>query len=97
MQEKNFDNKIYLAEKAFTDGNHEETLAILNKILETDPGSTDALLIRAKVYYRHQNWSKALNDLNYLLEKQPENIIAQNYKSMVLDIVKFWNKDNFNP
>jgi len=55
------------------------------------------MLLRAQVYYKMQQWGNALNDLNHLLMLEPENTAAQNYKTMVLNIISFWNKDNYNP
>jgi regulator of sirC expression with transglutaminase-like and TPR domain len=91
------DEDISKAEKLFVEGKLNETLEILSAIQKTNPADEASLLLRAKVYYRLQKWGEALNDLNLILAAEPENIAAKNYKTMVLDIISFWNKDSFNP
>jgi hypothetical protein len=89
------DEILFNAEKLLIDGNPGAALELLNS---TDGSLTiDRLLLRAKTCYRLQKWGEALNDLNMILEKEPQNNMAINYKSMILDIINYWNKDNFNP
>jgi tetratricopeptide (TPR) repeat protein len=85
------------AEKMFNEGKLFEALEVLSQTLKTNTSDIECLLFRAKVYYRLQKWGEALNDLNVVLEVDPENRAAKNYKSMVMDIISFWNKDSFNP
>jgi tetratricopeptide (TPR) repeat protein len=91
------DEKYLKAEILFNEGRTQETIDVLNEILKSDRGDTDFLLLRAKAFYRLQKWGDALNDLNLILEINPDHKMAQNYKSMVMNIISFWNKDNFNP
>ena len=74
-----------------------EVETLLSNYLSNNPLDTEAMLLRAQVYYKMQQWGNALNDLNHLLMLEPENTAAQNYKTMVLNIISFWNKDNYNP
>ena len=85
------------AKEAFDKGNYSDALKYIDQILESDPFNVEALLLRAQVNYKLQNWQRALNDLNLILEKQPGNEVANNYKSMVVEILNFWHKDNYNP
>ncbi|MCF8358148.1 MAG: tetratricopeptide repeat protein [Prolixibacteraceae bacterium] len=85
------------ANEAFAQGNYSATLKHIARILESDPVHIDALLLRAKVNFKLQNWQQALNDLTIILEKQPGNEVARNYKSMVMEILNFWHKENYNP
>lgn len=91
------DNELYKAEILFNEGSTNESLDFINKVIKKSPTVTEYLMLRAKIYYRLQKWGDALNDLNLILDKEPENQMASNYKLMVLDIINFWNKDNFNP
>jgi hypothetical protein len=91
------DERYIVAETLFNDGNTHESLDVLSEILKSDCKNVDSLLLRAKVFYRLQKWGDAINDLNLILEIDPENQMAKNYKSMVMNIITFWNKDNFNP
>ena len=74
-----------------------EVETLLSNYLSNNPLDIEAMLLRAQVYYKMQQWGNALNDLNHLLMLEPENTAAQNYKTMVLNIISFWNKDNYNP
>jgi tetratricopeptide (TPR) repeat protein len=91
------DERYLQAEILFNDGDSQESLAILNEILKSDSRNVDSLLLRAKVFYRLQKWGDALNDLNLILEVEPENQMSKSYKSMVMNIISYWNKDNYNP
>lgn len=85
------------AEILFNEGKLNEALELLNEYSKNDPFNIECLLLRAKAYYKMQRWGDALNDLNSVLNKEPENKVANNYKSMVINIISFWNKDNYNP
>lgn len=85
------------AETEFDKGNLDQCCLILNQIIADDHYNTQALMLRAKVNYNWQKWGDALNDLNRILEVDPEHQLAKNYKQMVLNILTYWNKDNYNP
>jgi tetratricopeptide (TPR) repeat protein len=85
------------AELLFNGGNAEEAIAVLNEMLLNDNLNPECLMLRAKIFYQQQKWGNALNDLNQILETDPGHQMAQSYKSMVMNIISFWNKDSFNP
>ena len=85
------------AEKAVKSGNLEIGIEIANQILEKNLFDNEALMLKATIYYKQQKWGDALNVLNKILEFNPENNIARNYKQMVINILAFWNKDGYNP
>jgi tetratricopeptide (TPR) repeat protein len=85
------------AESLFTGGNAEEAIAVLNEMLLNGNLDAECFMLRAKVYYQQQQWGNALNDLNRVLENDADHQMAKSYKSMVMSIILFWNKDNFNP
>lgn len=87
---------LKLAAEAFEKGDVEETLKYVESVL-VDGTNLDALLLRAKVNYQKQYWGNSLNDLNKVLDIQPQNEVALNYKRMILNILSYWNKDNYNP
>ncbi len=70
---------------------------LLNRVLDEHPERIEALILRSQVYHKQQQWGKAINDLNAVLEIDPENQLAQNYKTMIKEIIGFWNKDTYNP
>lgn len=88
---------INKAEKLLNEGKLQEALCEINVFLKTDPFDIEGLLLRAKIYYRLQKWGDVLNDLNLIVDKDQDNQTAKNYKTMVLDILTYWNKDNYNP
>jgi glycerate 2-kinase len=96
-KDKFMDEELNKAEMHFSEGRPKEALLILNPKIKKDHFNLECLTLRAKIYYHLQNWGEALNDLNLILENDPNNQMAQNYKLMINDIVTFWNKDNFNP
>lgn len=92
--EKEIGNKVNKLEEG---GKLEDAKVLLSNYLKENPLDTETMFVRAQVYYKMQQWGNALNDLNHLLQLEPENETAQNYKTMVLNIISFWNKDNYNP
>jgi regulator of sirC expression with transglutaminase-like and TPR domain len=76
---------------------NDEALVLLNNYILSTPDDLNAIILRARLYQRYQAWGDALNDLNHVLEIDPENTIAQSLKTMVMNIIHYWNKDNFNP
>lgn len=91
------DDRYLMAENLFNAGNFLETLDVLNEVLKNDERNIDFLLMRSKVSYRMQKWGEALNDLNLILEIDSDHQMAKSLKVMVMNIISFWNKDNYNP
>jgi regulator of sirC expression with transglutaminase-like and TPR domain len=91
------DTEQIKAETLYNTGNTVEALEVLDLLLKSNPTDCESLMLRAKVFYRLQKWGAALNDLNLILDNEPENQTAINFKTMVLNIITYWNKDNFNP
>ena len=91
------DNKVLEAEKQFTLGNLEACETLVNNVIAVEDKNVEALMLRAKLNYNRQKWGDALNDLNRILEIDSNYELAKNYKQIVLNILNFWNKDNYNP
>lgn len=89
--------EILTAENEFIQGNLELCNQLVNKILANDQMNIQALLLRAKLSYNWQKWGDALNDLNRIIEIDANHQLAKNYKQMVINILTYWNKDNYNP
>lgn len=90
-------SKVSEAEKLYTLGNLDACAVLLNEILEAESNNVEALMLRAKLNYGRQKWGDALNDLGRILEIDANHKIAKNYKQIVLNILTYWNKDNYNP
>ncbi len=85
------------ANELFELGNIDESLFLTEEVLKMNDKDVEALILLSKIFYKNQEWGKSLNCLNKILDIQPGNNIALNYKQMVLNILTFWNKDNYNP
>jgi hypothetical protein len=89
--------ELIIAEKHFEQGNYEACKDLIQYVLSKDSCNVNALMLRAKLSYKHQKWGEALNDLNQILGMDEQHQLAQSYRQMVLNILTFWNKDNYNP
>jgi tetratricopeptide (TPR) repeat protein len=92
-------NNLIKATMAFEDNNLDESLRLVETIIEqqNETDFTDALLLKAKILYKQQKWGDTLNILNKILDVDPNNEQASNYKTIVQNILTFWHKDNYNP
>ncbi|MBN2261648.1 MAG: hypothetical protein JW735_01980 [Prolixibacteraceae bacterium] len=92
-------NNLIKATMAFEDNNLDESLRLVETIIEqqNETDFTDALLLKAKILYKQQKWGDTLNILNKILDIAPNNEQASNYKTIVQNILTFWHKDNYNP
>ncbi|MFA9390642.1 MAG: hypothetical protein ACERKD_12590 [Prolixibacteraceae bacterium] len=90
-------NSISRAEQEFTDGNFDACFELVNSIISKENFNVDALMLRAKLNYNWQKWGDALNDLNRIIDLDSNHQLAVNYKLMIVNILTYWNKDNYNP
>ena len=68
----------------------------LSSMIDTEP--TAALYVeRGKLYYRNNEWGRAINDFNKAKELDAENEEAQQLIDMVYEILSFRYKDIYNP
>ncbi len=82
---------------AFSKGEMDQCLVHTSNLLNRNSNDIQALLLKAKVYYKMQKWGEALNNINKILEIEGGNELALNYKEMITNIISFWNKDHYNP
>ena len=73
------------------------SLAIVNRIIESDSGNRGAFLLRARIYYKSQLWGKAMNDYSSVLEIDPDNQEAKSGIEMARSILGYFTPDMFNP
>lgn len=90
-------DQLTMARRHYQSGELEEGIQKLDELLLNDAVHVEALLLKAQILYRQQQWGAALNTLNMLLEKVPQHQEALNYRQMVMDILGFWHKDHYNP
>ena len=63
----------------------ESALTALSSVLEHDPASTQALLLRAQVELDHQNYMGAIEDLENYLELVPNDISTRSSLALVYE------------
>jgi len=59
--------------------------------------NVDYFLAMGAIEQKFQNWGKAINAFNKVLELDPENSEAKNNLHLIQNILNFWNPDMFNP
>lgn len=94
---ENNNQTISKAKLEFEAGRLDQCEVLLNQLLENDQSNVDVLLLKAKVLHKKQKWGEALNHLNRILDIDGQNTEAQTYRQMVMSIVGFWRKENYNP
>ncbi|MEG1841675.1 MAG: nicotinate (nicotinamide) nucleotide adenylyltransferase [Alistipes sp.] len=72
-------------------------IATLTAQIEAGDATTTIYIERGKLYYRHAEWGKALNDFNAALRIDAEHSEARELAGMVEEILAFRYKDIYNP
>lgn len=63
-----------------------------------DPAeNVEYFLVKGAIEQKFQNWGKAINAFNKVLEFDEENAEAANNLHLIQNILNFWNPDMFNP
>ncbi len=70
---------------------------ILNEALAEDPADHLLYIERGKLYYRNNNFGSALNDFLNAQRIEPGSVEAQEYISMIREILDFRYTDIYNP
>ena len=91
------ENKLNEADQAFKSGDLSKGIMIVEQILDNDHSNIEALLLKAQIRFKQQEWGNALNALNKVLMIEPDQKVAIHYRQMIMNILSFWNKDNYNP
>ena len=73
------------------------SLETLSSIIQIDKNNGSALLLRARIHYKMQNWGDAVNDYCSVLEIEPENKQAKTGIDMAKSILGYFTPDMFNP
>jgi uncharacterized protein HemY len=72
-------------------------IEMLNELISVNSFETQALLLRARIYYKIQQWGNAMNDYGSVLEIEPENQEAKSGIEMTENILGYFTPDMFNP
>lgn len=85
------------AKKLFEQNELNKAIEILNELISVNSSETQALLLRARIYYMRQQWGDAINDYCSVLEIEPENQEAKSGIEMAENILGYFTPDMFNP
>ncbi len=91
------ENDLQTARQLFKQHELARALQMLKLVLEENSSDSEALLLRAHIQYKMQQWGDAMNDYALVLEYDPENIDAKSGLEMVKSILGYFNPDMFNP
>ncbi|MBO4986043.1 MAG: tetratricopeptide repeat protein [Bacteroides sp.] len=77
-------------------GETEEAIGRLNKMLaENCPNQDEVYYLLGNAYRKTGNWQQALNNYQYAIELNAESPAVE-ARSMLMDILNFFNKDMYN-
>jgi len=74
-----------------------QALDLLNQYIVGNQSDLHAILLRARINFRMQNWGEAMNDYTLILESDPTNLEAKSGFEMVENILGYFTPDLFNP
>lgn len=89
--------KILEAKKLFQNNELNKALDVLEACLIDDSSDNQALLLRARINFKMQNWGKAMNDYALVLELDPDNQEAKSGLEMARNILGYFTPDLLNP
>lgn len=85
------------AKACFEQNQLTRSLEILNELVLANTNDLNALLLRARIYYKMQLWGDAMNDYWVVLELDAENNEAKSGLEMAQNILGYFTPDLFNP
>jgi len=71
-----------------------EALKCFNEITPVE--NIKYLMVKGQIEQKFQNWGKAINAFNKVLEIEPENQEAKSHLEMLHNILNFWNSGRLN-
>lgn len=79
--------------------NHEEIelhIQQLSQQIFQDPNQEQLWIERGSLFWKLQDWSHCLADYDQAISRNPKSAAVELKKS-VLEIISFYNKDQYNP
>lgn len=77
--------------------NENNIIASLTAAIESSPEDTSLYIQRGKACLKENNFGGALNDFNAVIRLQPDNVEAEQYISMITEILDYRCTDLLNP
>lgn len=81
----------------YESGQLEKAEELINEVLQIHPDDADLHFWRGKIYYRRQEWGKAINQFQRVLDINPSYPGAKEQIQMANDILGYFMPDMFNP
>ena len=76
---------------------NDNAINLLEEIIKFDENFEDAYFYLGDVYNNIQQYGKAINCYNKVLDLNPERVEAKTKVNMLKSIFDFYNKDIYNP
>jgi tetratricopeptide (TPR) repeat protein len=70
-----------------------QELTTINENIKKNPDNIELYKKRAAIYYKLNEYGKALNDYYHILEKEPENKEVKTEIEMIKTILRYTNTD----
>lgn len=80
-----------------TDNRLETAISRLDAIIEANPKSDEAYLLRGHAHRKMENWKGALSDYAAARDINPDNAAATIAYDSTVEVLNFYNKDLYNP
>lgn len=88
--------KLSEIKRQIGNGHIENAINLLDQLIATHPElAAEAYYLRGNAYRKMGDWQGALNNYQESINLNPEGP-AREARSMVMDILNFYNKDMFN-
>lgn len=88
-------NDLKTALSLFQNFKLDESLQLLEKIVESDSDNVEALLMIGKIHSRTQNYGVAMNYFHKVLELKPNEIEAKTNMQLIKNILQLSNNFYF--
>ncbi len=75
----------------------EEAEMLVKEALARNPDDIDARFLRGKIYCKREEWGRAINQFQRVLEEDPDYPEAKEQIEMINSILGYFTPDMFNP
>ena len=83
------------AKSAVESGRTDDALGLLDQLILEN--YHEAIFMKGEIYFKLQQWGKALNEFSHYHDFNPEDKRSDSYCFMIQDILGFYHKDLYNP
>ncbi|MEI6140174.1 MAG: tetratricopeptide repeat protein [Mariniphaga sp.] len=83
------------AKAALENGQTEDAIGILDQLIIEN--YQEAMFMKGEIYYKLQQWGKALNEFSRYRDFFPDDKRTDSYILMIRNILGFYYRDLYNP